>query len=105
MKGLNRVKRFLSPTEDGEPIEKPQPNLVQQILDAPAEFNRATRRAIGLYGRFWKWDMRGTEMQRTFVPRYIRRHSEVLKIVTRKRTRRERRHVARIHRIAITRGM
>lgn len=104
---INLPKRFM-PHVDGnhQPIEKPQRNLVQQVLDAPALFNRRTRRSIGLYGRFWRWDLNANEdTRRTFIPRYIRRHQAALAVVGPKRTRRERRHVARIMRIAIARGM
>lgn len=47
---------------------------VADVWASPALFNRATRRRAGITGRIWKWDTRGTEMQRTFVPRYIRRN-------------------------------
>lgn len=49
-------------------------SLAKRILDSPADFNRATRRSVGLFGRLWKWDVNGTEMQRTYVPRYVRKH-------------------------------
>lgn len=71
------------------------------IATAPATANRATRRSVGLWGHIWRWDLRGTEMQRTFVPRYIRRHYSAAAPLTR----RQRRHQARVLRITRSRGL
>lgn len=77
-------------------------SLAQKIIDAPALYNRLTRRSIGLYGRFWRWDLNASQdTRRTYVPRYIRRHFTT---VTPK-TRRDRRHRAVILRISRAKGI
>lgn len=68
----------------------------QAIVQAPALFNRARRRAIGMWGSIWRWDTNGTEMERTFVPRYIRRHQRWLKGGNSRKVRRERARVIRM---------
>ena len=88
-----------------KPVEK---SIVQQVLEAPATFNRATRRAVGLTGRLWRWDLNANpETRRTYLPRYIRRHYDAAIMRTDPMpslTRRQRRHRARITRI-YTRNM
>lgn len=79
-----------------------EPTLGEQVWRAPALFNRKTRRAYGILSKVWRWDTNVEGMQRTYVPRYIRRHVKAL--VTHK-TRRERRHRATIIRIAAQKGI
>lgn len=64
------------------------------VWSAPADHNRAARRAAGLFGRIWKWDMAAMG-QAQVPPRYVRRHYKE-QIVADPKTRRERRHRARI---------
>lgn len=84
--------------------EKPPQSLAERILKEPALFNRATRRSIGLYGRFWKWDVNVDGMRRTYVPRYIRRHyqTQTMRVP---HTRRQRKERARILRISRAKGL
>lgn len=68
---------------------------MKAVWDAPATFNRHSRRMAGLFGRMWRWDsvMLGIDPQ--LPPRYVRRHwSEA--VLTHPKTRRQRRHKARI---------
>lgn len=89
----------------GRPDEKPAPSLAQQVLEAPADFNRKTRRSIGLFGRFWRWDLNASEeTRRPYVPRYIRRHFNN-RIMLAPSTRRQRRQRARILRISRQKGI
>lgn len=69
---------------------------MKAVWDAPATFNRASRRAAGLFGRMWRWDMALLDPGAADrPPRYVRRHwSE--KVLTHPKTRRQRRHKARI---------
>lgn len=78
--------------EDRRPLEA---LTVRDIWAAPAQFNRATRRRAGLWGRIWKWDTNVPEMYREYIPRYVRRHFDSGKFLFPK-TRRQRRHRARI---------
>jgi hypothetical protein len=83
-------------------IRKPAPLTGKDIAEAPALYNRATRRAFGLFGRFWRWDLNASDdTRRTYVPRYIRRHFNVAV----PRTRRQRRVQARILRITREKGL
>ena len=73
---------------------------VKNIIDvwsAPADFNRAARRAAGLFGRFWKWDAQALGVDPNLPPRYVRRH-HTPGILLNPKTRRERKHKARIMR-------
>lgn len=72
-----------------------------RIVQAPATASRAVRRAIGLWGGLWKWDTNATEMQRTYVPRYLRRHYSA----DAPKTRRARRHRAVILRLSRAKGI
>lgn len=87
-------------------------DIRMQVYDAPADFNRATRRAVGMLSRIWRWDpqLLGIEPQ---APRYIRRHYQADRTVdgvfidgafTHPKTRRQRRHRARIIAIVQKRG-
>jgi hypothetical protein len=91
---------------DQPEVPKPLAELtIRDIWDAPAMFNRATRRRAGLWGRIWKWDLNASEeTRRVYTPRYIRRHFDSDKFI-RPTTRRQRRHRAVIMRIAKTMGM
>ena len=93
-------------------------NLRQQVLAAPAIFNRATRRAVGLLSKFWRWDMQVLGWVQP-APRYIRRHYkadqriepadalpyDVYGAFTHPKTRRQRKARARILAIARERGL
>ena len=61
-----------------------------EVWKSPVDFNRAIRRWAGLTGRVWKWNP-----QTPVAPRYVRRHYDITKFTTPK-TRRQRRHRARI---------
>lgn len=67
---------------------------VKAIWSAPADWNRAARRSVKLWGRIWKWDAQVLGTQ-NIVPRYVRRHFTPT-ILTNPKTRRQRRHKARI---------
>lgn len=70
---------------------------LKAIWSAPADFNRAARRSVKLWGSIWKWDAKVLGLQ-NIPPRYIRRHFNQ-DLLAHARTRRERRHRARILRI------
>jgi hypothetical protein len=78
---------------------------IAAVLDAPALFNRATRRSIGLYGRHWRWDLNAHEdTRREYMPRYIRRHYSLRSMIA-PQTRRQRRERARINKIIQQKGV
>lgn len=68
---------------------------IKAVLEAPATFNRKARREAGLSGRFWKWDPRALGIDPNLPPRYARRHWRE-DLLTHPKTRRQRRHKARI---------
>lgn len=68
--------------------------MVKAIWSAPANWNRASRRRVKLFGSIWKWDARVLGLQ-NIVPRYVRRHFKE-GVLEHPRNRRERRHRARI---------
>lgn len=68
---------------------------MKAVWDAPATFNRASRRAAGLFGRMWRWDPQLLGIDPNLPPRYVRRHFKP-SILTAPKTRRQRRHKARI---------
>lgn len=68
---------------------------MRKVWDAPATFNRHSRRAAGLFGRMWKWDMQLLGMDPNLPPRYVRRHWREDQF-THPKTRRQRRHKAHI---------
>jgi hypothetical protein len=75
---------------------KPEPLSMAEVWDRPVDFNRETRRRAGLLGRLWRWDpMAGAKGPVATPPRYVRRHYNE-RILTAPKTRRERRHRARI---------
>lgn len=47
---------------------------MKAVWDAPATFNRHSRRAAGLFGRLWKWDAQALGLDPELPPRYVRRH-------------------------------
>ncbi len=103
MRGLNIFRR--KPKEHDEAPEDRTPlikSFVQQVWEAPALHNRATRRRAHLWGRIWRWDLNASEeTRRTFLPRYIRRHYAN----TTPHTRRQRKATARILRISARYGI
>lgn len=78
---------------------KPDPQGILALYDAPADYNRATRRRNGMLSKVWRWDL-----PTNYVPRYIRRHYNAA-FNTDKETRRVHRQRARITRIALAKGM
>lgn len=62
-----------------------------EVWKAPVDFNRARRRAAGLVGSIWKWNPQPGPS----VPRYVRRHWTE-SVLLHPKTRRQRRHRARI---------
>lgn len=88
-----------------QPAEPLKPATVKDVWDAPALYNRETRRRAGLYGRIWRWDTNAVpEMRRTFVPRFIRRHFSTSTMLL-PSTRRQRRTRARIMRLVKSKGL
>lgn len=91
------------------PINQPAPDrsgpkfTPAAVWEAPATFNRATRRSVGLLSRIWRWDLNASEeTRRTYVPRYIRRHFSTNLT---SQTRRARKHRAVILRISRAKGI
>lgn len=66
-----------------------------EVIKAPADYNRAARREVGVLGRAWAWDAQALGINPNLPPRYVRRHFAP-DILTAPKTRRERRHKARI---------
>lgn len=95
-------KRKGDEPEAPKPIEPLSPLTVADVWDAPATFNRETRRRARLFGRIWRWETNVEGMRREFLPRYIRRHYRAETFLHPK-TRRQRRHNARI--IKMTKAM
>ena len=101
---LNRLNIFRRHKDGDAPeVKTPLPkSIVQQVLEAPALFNRATRRSIKLWGSIWRWDLNASaETRRTYLPRYIRRHYNPKPPTTR----RERRHLTHIMRLTRAKGL
>lgn len=65
------------------------------VWGSPADYNRAARRQVGLLGRFWRWDQQALGVDPDLPPRYVRRH-HTPGILIDPKTRRERKHRARI---------
>lgn len=122
---LDKVRRFgRAFLSDDRPANVPAPkmrfakSLREQVWEAPAYFNRATRRAAGLVSRYWRWDHKALGYVPQ-APRYIRRHYKAdvtddgpdgLPVTTygaftHPKTRRQRRHRARILAIARRNGL
>lgn len=108
MNPLSLINRILSgdkpePTQANVPKATPTEDFVRRVWGAPALHNRATRRRVGLVSRIWRWDVNASaEMQRTFVPRYIRRHYSHARPTG---TRRQRHRWAKIERITRSKGL
>lgn len=82
----------------GEAVPEPKTKLgitPHDVWSAPVDFNRVTRRWAHLWGNIWRWD---TGPKPPSVPRYARRHYAP-DLLTHPKTRRQRRHKARIMRI------
>lgn len=67
----------------------------KSVIEAPADFNRAARREVGLYGRLWRWDPQVLGVNPNLPPRYVRRHFTPT-ILSAPQTRRQRKARARI---------
>lgn len=110
MNPIALINRILSgdkpdPSHANVPKATPTADFIKQVWEAPALYNRATRRRVGLRSHLWRWDTNAvSEMQRTFVPRFIRRHFSTTIMLT-PRTRRERRARAKIVRLAKAHGI
>lgn len=76
-------------------LKRVSADRIKAVLDAPATFNRKARREAGLYGRFWRWDPQALGIDPNLPPRYVRRHWSP-DVLTHPKTRRQRRHKARI---------
>lgn len=74
---------------------------MQDVWKAPADYNRAMRRAAGLLGRIWAWDPRALGVPTDTPPRYVRRHwtTDILTAPKAAQTRRQRKQKARILRL------
>jgi len=120
---LSRLRSFIDrdPGETRAVVKRDAPmekSLVQQVWEAPATFNRHMRRAAGLLSKYWRWDMQVLGWQQP-APRYIRRHYKAdvtadgpdgLPVTTNgafthPKTRRQRRHRARIIRVWARSGL
>ena len=66
MRLIDSIVRRFGP---GEKKEVPR-STIEDVWDAPADYNRATRRRAGLLSKVWRWDI---PAQKT-APRYVRRH-------------------------------
>jgi hypothetical protein len=83
--------------EPERPAPKVEDSFMARVWKSPADYNRAARRTARLWGRIWKWDPNAQGyVERP--PRYARRHYRPDLFVAPK-TRRQRRHRARILRI------
>lgn len=76
-------------------------SLRAQVFDAPADHNRRTRRAVGMLSAIWRWATPAEMGNAEMAPRYIRRHH----IARIPKTRRQRRHRARVLRIIEVKGI
>lgn len=100
---LSSLRRKAKTEEAPAPVVKPMKALTERMVwEAPANYNRATRRWAKLWGRIWKWDQTALGIAQV-PPRYVRRHYTEGVIMAPK-TRRQRRHKARILR-AMKAGM
>lgn len=78
--------------DQSPPTPKPTPAVSREsVWKSPVDFNRATRRWAGLIHGIWKWN----PQPNPGVPRYVQRHFNET-ILTHPKTRRQRRHRARI---------
>jgi hypothetical protein len=68
---------------------------IRAVWDAPADFNRHSRRAAGVFGRLWRWDPKALGVDPKLPPRYVRRHwsETVMTHPTTRRQRRYKRHI------------
>lgn len=96
---LDGIRRRFGPK--GEEKAPPK-NIIEQVYDAPADFNRAMRRRVGMLSRIWRWD---TPADTTVLPRYIRRHVRYSLEPGLMKVRRQRKVRARIGRIIATKGL
>lgn len=105
MRGLNPFRRKqVDAGPDKAPDHKPlERSFVEQVWDAPATFNRATRRRARLWSRIWRWDVAAFD-NAPQAPRYIRRHYAG-SLFTHPKTRRQRRVRARITRLVARKGI
>lgn len=87
---LRRAEQDFIPAPRVEGLD----GLIKQVWESPADWNRTARRKARLWGRIWKWDAAALGLQ-NIPPRYVRRHFDSAKF-TNPRTRRQRRHRARI---------
>ena len=83
---------------EGEPEKVPLTGLAA-IYDAPADFNRETRRRAGMLSSVWRWDIPASAVS----PRYVRRHLK--RAWEGGSTRRVRRERARCVRLMKARGI
>lgn len=71
--------------------------LAERVAEAPADFNRATRRSVK---SLFRWLSPAQQTREPLTPRYIRRHGvRMLATTDKRRTRRERKEAARIKRM------
>lgn len=109
MRGIASIKRFIKgPEAEAPEVKDPLPKgLRQRVYDAPADYNRETRRSVGLVSRIWRWDVAafGNAPQ---LPRYARRHgTRVIDHIDKhhRLPRRVRRERARLNRAMQFRGI
>lgn len=101
---LDRIRSIIRSDREKPEERALKGPTVEDVWKSPALFNRATRRRAGLTGRIWRWDMNVPGMQRTFVPRYIRRHFSA-ETMSGAKTRRQRKQRARIMRLVKSTGI
>lgn len=94
---------FRTPDVTTGPTEKVEDSFIVKVWKAPADYNRADRRAAHLWGRLWKWDAQALGLDPMLLPRYARRHWKQYEF-TQPKTRRQRKHRARILKAMAARG-
>lgn len=99
---LKRTKTEEAPA----PKVHPKPAVLTEgmVWEAPANYNRATRRWARLVGRIWKWDREQVGPPADLPPRFVRRHFDSAKFLFPK-TRRQRWVRARVLRAMKAKGM
>ena len=97
-----KIRNPFSKSERAPEAPKPPSQLTpKDVWEAPANYNRATRRWARLWGRIWSWDQQALGLPADLPRRYARRHFDSTKFLYPK-TRRQRKERARIMRVART---
>jgi len=54
--------------------KKVEDSFFKAVWSAPANYNRAARRSVKLFGTIWRWDARALGIPTDLPSRYTRRH-------------------------------